>query len=607
MLIRVYSLIALLSALAVFVQATQLDPRAPTSKKAKKKAEIAKAGEPASDALPVPPKAKKDKKTTTNDAPAEAVAGPSGSQDIADSPAAQHPTCTEKTGCKPDEICERGDCIPKKYENRIIRFTYSRSKNKAVLQNMCRVPSYGLIARITGIMLHSGRKKNTDILTDRGPPIRNRAGCVPNYCQPKGYKLLGKYASCDEYPFASTVEGGGARGQKSSLSCIPKKQNSAQGGTLSKLGKWDREIKQDFKFALSIDCDKVPTTGGIYQPDNAVTLGTSPALDASAAQAPLSGPTPPIKCGQNPAVECGKDKFCEKGECISNDLKDRIISFTYDATKKTNLEVRRKTKLHGTLSDIHPIQLLQNMCRGIKNFNNGVARNVDILTYRSKFQGKPDDDKDKPSAAGPSSGKDSKAKDSTARVELDPSRVRNDAGCVKDYCRKNSKAPGYLSCDEYPPASSVEGGGTRNKKSIACIPAKENQHQGGVMGPKLKMFRKDKENKEFVISIDCDKVPLMGGIYQVSNRKSLIPPYEPPKGERQSARIAAAQNAKRDETATSLMERVFNDDYMVVYGDTGLGHVLGNLTGDVHDSGSVSDDPLDYYSHLKETQFLLDL
>lgn len=60
------------------------------------------------------------------------------------------------------------------------------------------VPSYGLIARITGIMLHSGRKKNTDILTDRGPPIRNRAGCVPNYCQPKGYKLLGKYASCDE-------------------------------------------------------------------------------------------------------------------------------------------------------------------------------------------------------------------------------------------------------------------------------------------------------------------------------------------------------------------------------------------------------------------------
>lgn len=91
------------------------------------------------------------------------------------------------------------------------------------------------------------------------------------------------------------MEGGGARGQKSSLSCIPKKQNSAQGGTLSKLGKWDREIKQDFKFALSIDCDKVPTTGGIYQPDNAVTLGTSPALDASAAQAPLSGPTPPSK------------------------------------------------------------------------------------------------------------------------------------------------------------------------------------------------------------------------------------------------------------------------------------------------------------------------
>jgi len=60
----------------------------------------------------------------------------------------------------------------------------------------------------------------------------------PNYCSasPKSKKPFASGYSCDEYPFASTVEGKNAGG-KTATRCVPVGQNQSQGGQISGLYK----------------------------------------------------------------------------------------------------------------------------------------------------------------------------------------------------------------------------------------------------------------------------------------------------------------------------------------------------------------------------------
>jgi len=67
------------------------------------------------------------------------------------------------------------------------------------------------------------------------PAARKSNSCGssnPNYCSAKSGFASGY--SCDEYPFASTVEGKNAGGNTATR-CVPKNQNSAQGGFISGL------------------------------------------------------------------------------------------------------------------------------------------------------------------------------------------------------------------------------------------------------------------------------------------------------------------------------------------------------------------------------------
>jgi len=59
----------------------------------------------------------------------------------------------------------------------------------------------------------------------------------PNYCSTKVTpNAFAAGYSCDEYPFASTAEGSSAAGNAATR-CVPKGQNSSQGGTISGLYK----------------------------------------------------------------------------------------------------------------------------------------------------------------------------------------------------------------------------------------------------------------------------------------------------------------------------------------------------------------------------------
>ncbi|KAM0274897.1 hypothetical protein ACHAQH_007749 [Verticillium albo-atrum] len=62
---------------------------------------------------------------------------------------------------------------------------------------------------------------------------RRNAGCIKsggNRCTAKNSGVTGE--NCDEFPFASTAESGQANGDQINR-CVPKGQNSKQGGTLS--------------------------------------------------------------------------------------------------------------------------------------------------------------------------------------------------------------------------------------------------------------------------------------------------------------------------------------------------------------------------------------
>ncbi|KAF8510188.1 hypothetical protein BU17DRAFT_98331 [Hysterangium stoloniferum] len=124
-------------------------------------------------------------------------------------------------------------------------------------------------------------------------------------------------------------------------------------------------------------------------------------------------------------------------------------------------------------------EVLKNMCNGMR------GKNTETLTYRG-----------------------------TDRSER--SATRKEAGCVKGFCAKQIAAGlvpvTFNSCDEYPPASSLEGGNARNplQRAVNCIPARENSIQGGQFGGFQSTLRRlgitFQRGDKFVISINCDDV-----------------------------------------------------------------------------------------------------
>jgi len=120
----------------------------------------------------------------------------------------------------------------------------------------------GLRGKNTVELTYSGKQTASQQRTKRG-----QAGCVPGYCKNLGQAGLN---SCDEFPPASTDEGGNATPSlQRAVNCIPGVQNSYQGG---KLGSFIRNqnLQQGDSYIISIDCDKV--LGSINKRDNAINV-----------------------------------------------------------------------------------------------------------------------------------------------------------------------------------------------------------------------------------------------------------------------------------------------------------------------------------------------
>ncbi|KAF9463133.1 hypothetical protein BDZ94DRAFT_1259680 [Collybia nuda] len=162
-------------------------------------------------------------------------------------------SCCGNTCCAAGFTCERGECIDSTLKDKVVRFDIKKN-NRELLKNMCN----GL------------RGKNTETLTYRGPDLNERdrtrvaAGCVDGYCADLIARGLvtSNFRSCDEYPPASSLEGGASRLPiQRAINCIPIRENSHQGGKFggmqSKLRKLGVNFQRGDKFVVSIDCDKV--------------------------------------------------------------------------------------------------------------------------------------------------------------------------------------------------------------------------------------------------------------------------------------------------------------------------------------------------------------
>ncbi|KAL0953788.1 hypothetical protein HGRIS_004972 [Hohenbuehelia grisea] len=127
------------------------------------------------------------------------------------------------------------------------------AKNGALLRNMCN----GLRGKNTEVLTYSG-PANTRELKAAKKAKRRAAGCVDRFCRnPLNNGGNSKLNSCDEYPPASSDEGGDARPEiRRAINCIPSTQNTLQGTTFRSMMN-SAGLKKGDKFVISIDCDKV--------------------------------------------------------------------------------------------------------------------------------------------------------------------------------------------------------------------------------------------------------------------------------------------------------------------------------------------------------------
>ncbi|KAH8810428.1 hypothetical protein DL96DRAFT_1760086 [Flagelloscypha sp. PMI_526] len=151
--------------------------------------------------------------------------------------------CCRGGCCRASEECEIDTCLSTSLSTRVIRFKYNEKKNGAVLRNMCN----GMRGKNTQTFTYSGKLSKSSKRQKR-----RAAGCKSGKCSKLGVPGMN---SCDEWPPASTDEGGNATAENErAVTCIPGTQNSYQGGIFS--GLLSTLTKGD-QFVISIDCDEV--------------------------------------------------------------------------------------------------------------------------------------------------------------------------------------------------------------------------------------------------------------------------------------------------------------------------------------------------------------
>ncbi|RYP65655.1 hypothetical protein DL771_008207 [Monosporascus sp. 5C6A] len=98
-------------------------------------------------------------------------------------------------------------------------FDWDCTNSRGPCENACYATFNGLH---NGVLTYDGNAANSG-------PRRDAAGCSQalSPCTTTGYANWG--SSCDEYPFASTLEGGAG----ATLRCVDPSENNSQGGSLS--------------------------------------------------------------------------------------------------------------------------------------------------------------------------------------------------------------------------------------------------------------------------------------------------------------------------------------------------------------------------------------
>ncbi|KAH6884650.1 hypothetical protein BKA70DRAFT_1574876 [Coprinopsis sp. MPI-PUGE-AT-0042] len=189
--------------------------------------------------------------------------------------------------------------------------------------------------------------------------------------------------------------------------------------------------------------------------------------------------------------------------------------------------------------------------------------------------------------------------------DSDKRKKRTAAGCVSGYCAKLA-VPGLNSCDEFPPASSDEGGSTipRLQRAINCIPGTQNSRQGQRFSA---MVRSSgiRKGQRFVISIDCDEV--LG---------SIVPRNADPFDDYEEEEDDLAKRDVVDLSGTSDSENIFTPEsslnettntLIVDFGDLGAGSYQVEFTvetGSIEAGGFIVDNLGDQLANVTSTSAL---
>ncbi|KAH6891710.1 hypothetical protein BKA70DRAFT_1119622 [Coprinopsis sp. MPI-PUGE-AT-0042] len=178
--------------------------------------------------------------------------------------------------------------------------------------------------------------------------------------------------------------------------------------------------------------------------------------------------------------------------------------------------------------------------------------------------------------------------------DSDKRKKRTAAGCVSGYCAKLA-VPGLNSCDEFPPASSDEGGSTipRLQRAINCIPGRQNSRQGQRFSA---MVRSSgiRKGQRFVISIDCDEV--LGSI--VPRNANPFDDYEEEEDDLSKRDNIFTPESSLNETTNTLI---------VDFGDLGAGSYQVEFTvetGSIEAGGFIVDNLGDQLANVTSTSAL---
>ncbi|KAI1380614.1 deoxyribonuclease NucA/NucB-domain-containing protein [Hypoxylon crocopeplum] len=113
----------------------------------------------------------------------------------------------------------------------VANFEWDCTNSLGTCNNACYAVNHNLAK---GTLTYDSNKANRD-------PRRTASGCNKTPCTNTKYKRWGN--SCDEYPYASTKEGG----RKAILRCVDTTENSSEGG---QLGGFYGKIKNGNKFRV---------------------------------------------------------------------------------------------------------------------------------------------------------------------------------------------------------------------------------------------------------------------------------------------------------------------------------------------------------------------